>query len=61
MRKVDSNALTVRQTLNVQGKNNNRCSRNECNYLKLLLTPTTGNAQGVRELYEVIGGSKILC
>jgi hypothetical protein len=58
MRKVDSNELTVRKILNVQGKNNLNDVQGMNALFKAAFDPDYGTSQGVRELYELLGGAK---
>jgi hypothetical protein len=58
MRKVDSNELTVRKILNVQGKNNLNDVQGMNALFKAAFDSDYGTSQGVRQLYELLGGAK---
>jgi hypothetical protein len=58
VRKMDSNALTVKQTLNMPGKQTITDVQGMNQLFKAAFNPTTGNASAVKELYELLGGAK---
>jgi len=58
VKKMDSNALTVKQTLNMPGKQSITDVQGMNQLFKAAFNPTTGNASAVKELYELLGGAK---
>jgi hypothetical protein len=58
MRKIDSNELTVKKILNIQGKNNLNDVQGMNTLFKAAFDSDYGTSQGVRELYELLGGAK---
>ena len=59
-KRMDANALTVRQTLNMPGNQTVTDVQGMNQLFKAAFNPTTGNASAVKELYELLGGSQIL-
>ena len=57
-KKMDSNALTVKQTLNMPGGDKITDVQGMNQLFKAAFNPSTGNASAVKELYELLGGAK---
>jgi hypothetical protein len=57
-KKMDSTELTVKQTLNVGGRESISDVQGMNALFKAAFDPKTGSDKGVRELYELLGGAK---
>jgi hypothetical protein len=57
-KKMDSTELTVKQTLNVGGRESISDVQGMNALFKAAFDPKTGSSKGVRELYELLGGAK---
>ena len=58
MRRIDSNELTVRQALNIEGRQKFSDVEGMNALFKSAFDPKTGTSDGVKELYELMGGAK---
>ena len=57
-KKMDSTELTVKQTLNIGGRESISDVQGMNALFKAAFDPKTGSDKGVRELYELLGGAK---
>ena len=58
VRQMDASELTAKQALNITGKNNINNVQGMNKLFKAAFDPKWGNADGVEELYQLLGGAK---